>query len=171
MTPLTWSVLRFTLDDWVFVPGIPSVGNIGGRPYLNMSAFATVFHAMGQDRADLLRRTESTLYMRLPDEMEIPLIPLSVGARLASLANGLRVQAKQMAGVRRVGEYLATNPAWFERTRDGVEACIAPAWRAVAGRNQPPRQAGGLVCAGHCDALRELHHGAAPGTDRPGGAR
>jgi rifampicin phosphotransferase len=42
MTPLAWSVLAFTLDDWIFVPGIPSVGNIGGRPYLNISAFATV---------------------------------------------------------------------------------------------------------------------------------
>ena len=123
MTPLAWSVLQFTLDDWVFVPGIPSVGNIGGRPYLNISAFATVFHAMGRGRADLMRATEATLYMRLPDEMEIPLIPLSVGGRLASVANGLRVQAKQRAGVQKVSAYLAANPSWFERTRARVQAC------------------------------------------------
>ena len=81
MTPLTWSVLAFTLNDWIFMTGIPSVGNIGGRPYLNISAIATVFRMLGQDREDLLRATEATLYMRLPDEMEIPLIPLSLGAQ------------------------------------------------------------------------------------------
>jgi len=123
MTPLTWSVLAFTLDDWLFVPGIPSVGNIGGRPYLNISAFATVFRVMGRDQEDLLRATEATLYMRLPDEMEIPLIPLTVGGRLTSVVNGLRVQAKQRAGVQRVNAYLAANPSWFERTRARVQAC------------------------------------------------
>ena len=35
MTPLTWSVIQFTLKDWVFLPGYPTVGNIGGKPYLN----------------------------------------------------------------------------------------------------------------------------------------
>ena len=172
MTPLAWSVLAFTLDDWIFVPGIPSVGNIGGRPYLNISAFATVFHAMGRGRADLMRATEATLYMRLPDEMEIPLIPLSVGGRLASVANGLRVQAKQRAGVQNVNAYLAANPAWFERTRARVQPCDRDGLSGpVAGRDQTPRQARGLVCAGHCDALGELHHGSAPGADEPGRSR
>ena len=95
MTPLAWSVIRFTLDDWIFVPGVPTVGNIGGRPYLNISVFATVLNALGRGRDDLLRTMEATLYVKLPEEMEIPLIPLSGSARLASLANGLRVQAKQ----------------------------------------------------------------------------
>ena len=30
MTPLTWSVMQFTLEDWVFLPGMPTVGIIGG---------------------------------------------------------------------------------------------------------------------------------------------
>lgn len=47
MTPLSWSVLAFSLDDWVYLPGIPSVGNIGGFPYLNISAFATMFSHHG----------------------------------------------------------------------------------------------------------------------------
>ncbi len=133
MTPLTWSVIQFTLDDWVYVPGIPSVGNIGGRPYLNMSTFATMFRALGRGQDDLLRTLEPTLYMRLPDGMEIPLIPLSRAARLASIASAARVQMKQMAGVRRVGAYLAANPAWFARTRDRVRACertgLAALWQ------------------------------------------
>ncbi|HSN75617.1 MAG TPA: PEP-utilizing enzyme [Anaerolineae bacterium] len=133
MTPLAWSIIRFTLGDWVFVPGVATVGNIAGRPYLNISAFATVLSALGRGRDDLLRTMEATLYVKLPEEMEIPLIPLSGGARLASLANGLRVQAKRSAGVRRVGAYLATGPAWFERNRAQVRACdragLSALWR------------------------------------------
>ncbi len=44
MTPLTWSVIRFTLADWVFLPGHETVGNIGGRPYVNASIFAILFN-------------------------------------------------------------------------------------------------------------------------------
>jgi len=47
MTPLTWSVIRFTLEDWIFLPGFSIVGNIGGFPYLNISIFATLFRLMG----------------------------------------------------------------------------------------------------------------------------
>lgn len=39
MTPLTWSVVEFVLDDWVFIPDVPMVGNIGGRPYLNIRRY------------------------------------------------------------------------------------------------------------------------------------
>lgn len=122
MTPLTWSVIRFTLDDWVFVPGVPTVGNIAGRPYLNISAFATVLSAMGRSRDDQLRAMEATLYMKLPHEMEIPLIPLSAAKRLASIASALRVQVKQTRSVRQVNAYLAESQAWFDRTCGRIQA-------------------------------------------------
>lgn len=121
MTPLTWSVLQFTLDDWTFVPGVPTVGNIGGRPYLNISAFATVLAAVGRTRADILKALEATLYMRLPDEMAIPLIPLTFPGRLTSVANALRGQGKQRAGAKRLTVYLAANPAWFQCTRQRIQ--------------------------------------------------
>jgi len=61
MTPLTWSVIQFTLDDWIFLPGIPTVGVIAGRPYLNISIFMTLYAGMGRSRQDLLDYMESTL--------------------------------------------------------------------------------------------------------------
>ncbi len=122
MTPLTWSVIQFTLDDWSFVPGIPTVGNIAGRPYVNISVLATVLGALGRGRDDLLREMEATLYMKLPDEMEIPLIPLSTRARFASVANAVRVRIKQRRGMQDLGGYLAASPAWFERTMERVHA-------------------------------------------------
>lgn len=146
MTPLTWSVIAFALNDWVFVPGIPSVGNIGGRPYLNISAVATMLRVIGQGRDDVLRATEAILYMRLPAEMEIPLIPLSVGGRLASIVNGLRVQATDSAGVRRVSAYLAANQDWFERTRARIRACDRAALRELWRAEISPHVKQGVWC-------------------------
>jgi len=122
MTPLTWSVIQFTLDDWVFLPGFPTVGNIGGIPYLNISIFASVFHALGRSRQDLLKAMESTLYMRLPAEMEIPLIPLSQWALLSGLLASVKVQLKQWRGVQKLSSYLLANPAWFGQMRERVRA-------------------------------------------------
>ncbi len=132
MTPLTWSVIQFTLDDWTYVPNAPSVGNIGGRPYLNISAFATMLSLIGKGREGILAALESTLYMRLPDTMAIPLIPLSWPARWESLANGVRVRGKQQAGVRKLGAYLAANPSWFQAMRGRVrEAASLLSLRAL----------------------------------------
>ncbi|MBC8506243.1 MAG: hypothetical protein ISR58_04830 [Anaerolineales bacterium] len=116
MTPLSWSVILFTLDDWIFLPGYPTVGNIGGYPYLNISIMATLFNALGQKRDQVLRNLEGTLYMRLPDEMEIPLIPKSRLEILRSLPNLIRLQGKQKKGVKLLNDYLETNPAWFQHT-------------------------------------------------------
>ncbi len=120
MTPLTWSVIQFTLDDWVFLPGMPTVGVIGGRPYLNISIFATLFQGMGRSRQDLLHYMESTLYMRLPDEMPIPSIPVSRSTLLRGIYGSLQVQLKQRRGVRKLSAYLNFNEAWFQGIREAI---------------------------------------------------
>jgi pyruvate,water dikinase len=122
MTPLTASVIRFTLDDWVFLPGRPTVGVIGGRPYLNISVFATLFYGLGRSRDDLLRFLESTLYMRLPDDMPIPGIAVSRGTFLRAIFATLKVQRRQRRGVREAPAYVAANKAWFQGTRQRIES-------------------------------------------------
>ncbi|HSJ58418.1 MAG TPA: PEP-utilizing enzyme [Anaerolineae bacterium] len=122
MTPLTWSVLQFTLDDWVFIPGMPTVGVIGGRPYLNISILATVFQTVGRSQQDLLNYMESTLYMRLPEDLSIPLIPLSALTRLRSVFSSLQAQQKQRRGIRRTPRYVDSNVAWFQGIRQAIEA-------------------------------------------------
>lgn len=121
MTPLSWSVLRLILQEWEFIPGRATVGNIGGRPYLNISVFATVFKAIKKGRDDLLEAFESTLYMRLPEGMEIPLIPLSRRVLLATLFNALRIQRKQKKAIKDIPACLDTNPAWFAWMRQQIE--------------------------------------------------
>jgi len=126
MTPLAWSVLQFTLNDWVFIPGYPTVGNIGGRPYLNISIFAAVYHAMGRSRQDLLNYMEATLYMQLPPEMEIPRVPFSGWQLLANLPALARLQYRQRQGIRQMPAYLAEAPGWFQHINDCLQAASGP---------------------------------------------
>ena len=122
MTPLTWSVIQFTLDDWKFLPGYPTVGNIGGTPYLNISIFATLYRAMRRSQTDLLNYMEGTLYMELPDEMKIPLIRLSPVETLKGLFTAAQVQRKQHLGIRQLESYLAETPGWFQNMRNRLHA-------------------------------------------------
>ena len=122
MTPLAWAVVQFTLEDWVYLPGYSTVGNIGGRPYLNISVFASLLQALGRSREDLLRTMEATLYMRLPEEMEIPLIPLSAREKLAALANQVPVQMRLTRRRRLLPVYLETNAAWCQQMKERIQA-------------------------------------------------
>jgi pyruvate,water dikinase len=121
MTPLTWSVIQFTLEDWKFLPGYPTVGNIGGTPYLNISIFATLFRAIRRSREDLLKYMEGTLYMELPDELEIPLLKLSPVELLNGMFTAVGVQIKQQRGIRQLPAYLADTPGWFQGMRARLE--------------------------------------------------
>lgn len=116
MTPLSWSVLELTLEEWTLVPGYPPAGNIGGLPYLNLSASATIFRALGLSEQKLPETLEGTVYTRLPEGMEILLIPLSRRALLLSLLHALRFEIKQRQAVRKLPAYLEANPGWCQRT-------------------------------------------------------
>ena len=134
MTPMTWSVLHFTLDDWVFLPGFSTVGNIGGLPYINISIFASVFQALGRSRQQLDENLEGTMYMQLPEGMDIPKIPLSRKDAFGSFLNLLRIQGKQSRGRKHLPTYLVQNPEWFKemRTRiqdEGSTKALASLWQ------------------------------------------
>ncbi len=120
MTPLTWSVLRFILDDWLNLAGHHPVGNIGGRPYLNISLFISAFQAIGKGREEFLESMAGTLYMRLPEEMSIPLVPLPRWPLFTALPPLMRLQMKQRQGVRKLPAWLAANPARFREMRQAI---------------------------------------------------
>ncbi|MBI4790662.1 MAG: hypothetical protein HY782_26840 [Chloroflexi bacterium] len=76
MTPLTWDVVRAYWDQWVLIPGYRYLGNIAGRMYTNLTVLASIYAALGKNCADILKIVEDLGFLRLPDDMEIPLIPL-----------------------------------------------------------------------------------------------
>ncbi|MEJ2709248.1 MAG: PEP/pyruvate-binding domain-containing protein [Anaerolineales bacterium] len=122
MTPLSWSVLRYVLEDWRFLPGFHPVGNICGRPYLNISVFASLLQALGRSRQQMLDELSGTLYMRLPENIEIPLIPLSKRDLAAAIALSVQERIREWSGVRRLASLLADNPGWCDDARKEIQA-------------------------------------------------
>ena len=112
MTPLTWTVIERVLADWMFLPGHHSAGSIGGRPYLNLSIFATVFHAMGKSTEELLETLEPTIHTPLPEGKQIPLLPLPVASAVRYLPRWMLIELRQRRGVRALARYVRTNRAW-----------------------------------------------------------
>jgi pyruvate,water dikinase len=121
MTPLSWTVLKRVFGEYVILPGYDSVGNIGGRPYLNISLFASLFHALGRSQQDLLDSQAGTLYMKLPQDMKIPLIPLSKRYLLSALPKIIQTRFKEWKGVKELPAYLGSNPAWFREMRMRIQ--------------------------------------------------
>ena len=121
MTPLSWTVLKLIFGQWVFHPAHDTVGNIGGRPYLNISLFASVSHALGQSRQALLETLEGTLYMHLPEGVEIPIFPIARGALPAIVLAFVRTRIREWRGVKNLPAYLASNPARCSRLRQRIQ--------------------------------------------------
>jgi phosphohistidine swiveling domain-containing protein len=111
MTPLSWTVLKFIYGQWVFHPDYDSVGNIGGRPYLNISLFASVLQALGRSRHDTLQTLEGTLYLHLPEELQIPTFHVPKGSLPALLFALVQTRLRERRGARDLPAYLASNPA------------------------------------------------------------
>lgn len=121
MTPLSWTVLKMIFGEWVILPGYNTVGNISGRPYLNISLYASLFRGLGRSYQDLLDTLEGTLYMQLPEGMEIPVIPLSRAYLLSALPAIMGTRLKQWWGVRQLPVYLERNPDWFRAMRARIK--------------------------------------------------
>jgi phosphohistidine swiveling domain-containing protein len=121
MTPLSWTVLKLIFGQWVFLPGHDTVGNIGGRPYLNISLFASVLQALGRSRQDLLETLEGTLYMHLPEDLEIPILPLPKRSLPSLLGAAARTRFREWKGAKGLLAYLASNPAWCSRLRHRIQ--------------------------------------------------
>ena len=98
MTPMTWSVLQFTLDDWVFLPGFSTVGNIGGQPYINISILLRVSGAGKKSPTDSLKCSKAQCTCNCQMEWIFPKSHFHAKKLFAGLSNLLRVQSKQVQG-------------------------------------------------------------------------
>ncbi len=78
MTPATWSIAQALAQPPI--AGHPTTGNIGGRFYLNISATLAVGTALGL--GGLMRRLAEHTFGRIPDDVEVPRLPLSRPATL-----------------------------------------------------------------------------------------
>lgn len=120
MTPLSWSVLQLVFESWKVLPGHNSSGNIGGRPYLNMSVFASALHALGKSREETLQLLEGILYTRIPEGMDLPTIPLPRRSAVSILLCLVGMQIRQYRAIRGLPGFVASNPAWCRWMRERI---------------------------------------------------
>lgn len=126
ITPATWSLWQQTYLATP-VEGISSLGNIGGRVYLNVSVPYSVLRKMGQDRDAALATLEGVLGP-VPQEIEVPRALLSLGGLMRSMLPTAVKSARQQRSLkRRYEEMVATSPArcreleqQIEGTQDGA---------------------------------------------------
>ena len=70
------------------IPGYPLVGVIGGRPYIDLSLLASMGRVFGMDSRKFLQRAEN-VWGRVPEEVEIPLLPMTNLQMLRSMLPAL----------------------------------------------------------------------------------
>lgn len=73
MTPMTWSVIQALAMPPI--AGHPTSGNIGGRFYLNLTVTMAIGSAFGMGKA--VRQASEQTFGRIPDEVEVPRLPMS----------------------------------------------------------------------------------------------
>ena len=95
MTPLSWIWLRCAMQAWQMLPEYHPAGNIGGRAYFNVSAFAAMYRMLGMREDRLLENIADTIQLRLPPGMVIPAIPVARKDKLSGLWNIIRFTFNQ----------------------------------------------------------------------------
>ncbi len=137
MTPFTWSVLQQgAIGRWIRFQGFGTIGNIGGRPYFNISIFASLFHLLGRTDRQVLDQIEGTLHLRIPPDMEIPVLPAPRRALLSVLWQLLGLRKRQSDAVRNLPVLLEGNRAWCRSIRDRLSTAETPAGLASLWRDQ-----------------------------------
>jgi hypothetical protein len=122
MTPSSWSlwqIYHFEANP-IKIPGHHlTCGNIGGRPYMNLSLIVSLYRAVGKDIRDELH---GEMLGSVPEDLTVPTIPFSAFSILRHVLPGL-IKARRHVGQdrRRMYRFVAETPAWCQRMRQQIE--------------------------------------------------
>ena len=119
MTPLTWSLLKTIFSEMAIVPGYEIYGNIGGRPYNNVSVMATLLQALGRNLDNL--NQEFGGGDRMPSWITIPKLPIRKSQIPAILKNAVSMQMKQIRAMKMIDQFIASNPAWTRKILSAID--------------------------------------------------
>ncbi|MFN2227596.1 MAG: PEP-utilizing enzyme [Anaerolineae bacterium] len=109
MAPFTYSLSEKVWSEVSFLPGYHLSGNICGRYYANVSVSVSMLLAMGKSKGAAVEQMRDLLG-NVPEELEIPTVPLSRWTMLRALPTMIGLGLKERAGAKRGPEFLATNP-------------------------------------------------------------
>ncbi|HWQ42702.1 MAG TPA: PEP/pyruvate-binding domain-containing protein [Desulfosporosinus sp.] len=124
MTPCTWSLVQIFMSDAMATSSVApyfGYGNIGGRFYMNLSVAASLSAAFGINRKRFAKLTEE-VFGRLPEGLEIPLIPLSRWSVLGKLLPvAARLLRRTRANQKRLPDFLAAAQERCETLRAKIQ--------------------------------------------------
>lgn len=122
MTPATWSMWEIYTEAVPFqIPGYPLVGVIGGRPYINLSLLASMGRVFGMDSRKFLQRAEN-VWGRVPEEVEIPLLPMTNLQMLRSMLPALFTVRKALhVSPEEIQVFIAGCPGWCSEIRGRIQ--------------------------------------------------
>jgi phosphohistidine swiveling domain-containing protein len=113
LTPITWSLVQTYIDataPFYLIFDDPMIGNIGGRLYLNTSVGASMSRALGM-KEEKWRQAMTNTFGRIPEDMEVPLVPLNRWKFLAKLIPLLlQFQRRIRRHQRELPKFLTTAP-------------------------------------------------------------
>src|SRR6266567_1385216 len=129
MTPCSWSLLQLVFDDMMptlFIGGYSPIGNIGGRLYMNLSVMMTMV-AVVRMRPKRLFETIGDIFGRVPDDLEIPLLPVSPWTVLRTLVPAVLRNRRRIRGnVKRLPAFLATAAGRGAELMTRIQAASSP---------------------------------------------
>lgn len=120
MTPSTWSFWQQTFLASK-IAGIPAVGSIGGRIYLNVSLPYSLMMRLGKEHKEAVDLF-NVMVSPLPEDAEMPLIPFSIGSLLRDMIPvALRMGLKQRKLKGNYQEMVATMPKLCSELRHKIQ--------------------------------------------------
>ncbi len=129
MTPATWSLFRRFIYGAMqanFTAGFRPVGIIGGRLYMNLSLTATQASIIFMPRQTLVGLLGQA-FGRIPDDVEIPRIPISRWHVMRDLIPaGVRLQGRVRQNLKRFNAVVGSVPGRVEAALRHIEAVSTP---------------------------------------------
>ena len=129
MTPCTWSFVQIFISEAMsalFHLGYPPIGNIGGRLYMNTSLMATMLATFGM-RGKRFNDLSEQVFGRIPDELEIPLIPISRWKIMrTTLLAALSIKWRIRTDMKRLPAFLDAAPAQCDKLHAQIRAATSP---------------------------------------------
>lgn len=125
MTPFTWSIMQaYFRNNAIGIESthFPMGGNIGGRLYMNVSFFISTTDTMHLSRKKMLRML-GEVFGHIPDDIEIPTLPLSGWWLLRTLPRHLFRRMRLVGGLKkRIPSFVSNAPALAERLTTQIRA-------------------------------------------------
>jgi pyruvate,water dikinase len=120
MTPFTASALELgPVAQSIRFKGHSAYGTICGRPYLNISVFASIFAALGKNREQIVEMLDGVA--NVPEGVEIPLISSSKTVLFHVLPQLIAFDWRQRRDLKRMPLLVAKNRSWCNESREVIE--------------------------------------------------